>query len=114
MGLLRLRGIGALPWILCLLACSPAGAQRLPTTVTPDHYDLAFDVDLAAARFEGVETIKVSLAEPSRRITLNALDLQVHEVTTQLGRPADDGGLVQDYLNQGDGPRRTRDCRRSR
>ena len=85
MGLLRLRGIGALPWILCLLACSPAGAQRLPTTVTPDHYDLAFDVDLAAARFEGVETIKVSLAEPSRRITLNALDLQFHEVTINAG-----------------------------
>src|SRR5262245_44970701 len=75
------RKIWALPWILCFLACSPVGAQRLPTTVTPEHYDLAFDVDLAGARFEGVETIKVVLAQPSRRIVLNALDLQFHEVT---------------------------------
>src|SRR5215510_10187177 len=73
------RKIWALPWILCFLACSPVGAQRLPTTVTPEHYDLAFDVD--AARFEGVETIKVSLAAPSRRIVLNALDIQFHDVT---------------------------------
>jgi aminopeptidase N len=81
MWLLRRSGIAALPWMLCLLSCSPAGAQRLPTTVVPAHYDLAFDVDLAAARFEGVETIKVTLAEPSRRIVLNALDIQFHEVT---------------------------------
>jgi aminopeptidase N len=81
MRLLSHRGIGALPWILCLLACSPAGAQRLPTTVVPEHYDLAFDVDLTKARFEGVETIKVSLAQPSRRIVLNALDITFHEVT---------------------------------
>src|SRR5262245_64277265 len=85
MRLLSHRGIGALLWILCLLACSPAGAQRLPTTVTPQHYDLAFDVDLAAARFEGLETIKVSLAQPSRRIVLNALDIQFHEVTVAAG-----------------------------
>jgi len=85
MAFLRARGIGALPWILCLLACSPAGAQRLPTTITPNHYDLAFDVDLATARFEGVETINVSLAQPSRRITLNALDIQFHEVTITAG-----------------------------
>src|SRR5580765_65139 len=77
--------IGALPWLLCLLACSPVGAQRLPSTVVPAHYDLAFDVDLAAARFEGVETIRVSLAEPSRRIVLNALDIQFHDVTISAG-----------------------------
>ena len=88
MGFLRHRGIGALPWILCLLACAPAGAQRLPTTVTPEHYDLAFDVDLVTARFEGVETIKVSLTEPSRRIILNALDLQFREVTIDAGGAA--------------------------
>src|SRR5262245_24037819 len=81
MRLLSHRGMGALPWILCLIACSPAGAQRLPTTVVPEHYDLAFDVDLTKARFEGVETIKVSLGQPSRRIVLNALDITFHEVT---------------------------------
>src|SRR5258705_10270512 len=78
-------GIGALPWVLCLLACSPAGAQRLPTTVAPSHYDLAFDVDLTTARFEGVETLKVSLAEPTRRVVINALDIQFHDVTINAG-----------------------------
>jgi aminopeptidase N len=76
---------GALPWILCLLACSPAGAQRLPSTVVPDHYDLAFDVNLTTARFEGVETINVRLTEPSRRIVLNVLDIQFHDVTIRAG-----------------------------
>ena len=37
----------------------PLRAQRLPATVTPDHYDLAFVVDLARERFEGTETIRV-------------------------------------------------------
>jgi aminopeptidase N len=88
MRVLRARFVGALPWILCLLACSPARAQRLPTTVAPEHYDLAFDVDLATARFEGVETIKVTLAEPSRRIVLHALEIQFHEVTITAGAVA--------------------------
>ena len=85
MRLLGRRGLRALPWILCLLACTPAGAQRLPTTVTPQHYDLAFDVDLDAARFQGDETIKISLAEPSRRIVLHATDIQFREVTISGG-----------------------------
>ena len=85
MWVLRRSGLATLPWILCLLACSPAGAQRLPTTVVPAHYDLAFDVDLAAARFDGVETIKVALAEPSRRVVLNAVEIQFHEVTIDAG-----------------------------
>src|SRR5262245_20364090 len=74
-----------LPWVLCLIACSPAGAQRLPTTVVPEHYDLAFDVNLTTARFEGVETIKVTLTRPSRRIVLNALDIRFHDVTIAAG-----------------------------
>src|SRR5436190_21420190 len=85
MRLLRGRALGALPWILCLLACSPANAQRLPTTVVPEHYDLAFDVDLSKARFEGVETIKVTLSEASRRIVLHAVDIQFHETTIRTG-----------------------------
>jgi aminopeptidase N len=68
-----------------LLACAPAQAQRLPTTVIPEHYDLAFDVDLKRARFGGVETIRVRLAEPTRRIVLHALDVQFQEVTVTAG-----------------------------
>ena len=53
-----------------LLACAAswaltaghAEAQRLPSTVTPSHYDLTFDIDLAGARFGGDETIEVMVA----------------------------------------------------
>src|SRR5258708_11672558 len=39
---------------LVLIALGPARgfAERLPTTVRPEHYNLAFDIDLARARFE--------------------------------------------------------------
>src|SRR5262245_60608116 len=66
---------------LLFLACAPAQAQRLTGTVVPEHYDLAFDVDLAHAQFKGIETIRVRLTEPSRRIVLHALDLRFQEVT---------------------------------
>jgi aminopeptidase N len=65
----------------------PQGAQelqrslRLPTTVVPDHYDLAFAVDLAHARFEGTETIRVQVGESTGSIILHALDIDFHEVT---------------------------------
>jgi aminopeptidase N len=64
-----------------LLTAAPASAQRLAGTVTPRHYDLAFDVNLAAASFTGVETIEVDLAEPSRRIVLHALEIRFTEAT---------------------------------
>ena len=72
----------------CLLATAAprdSAAQRLPTTVTPEHYDLAFDVDLAAATFSGTETIRVRLAQPTRRVVLHALDLRLEDVTMASG-----------------------------
>src|SRR5205807_339769 len=39
--------------LLVLAFAAPAAAQRLPTTVVPEHYDLTFSVDLARARFDG-------------------------------------------------------------
>src|SRR3982074_1497151 len=76
----------------CLLAAvllaSPAAAQRLPTTVTPEHYDLTFAVDLAKARFDGTEHVRVQIAEPTSRIVINALDIDFHEVTVTAGAAA--------------------------
>jgi hypothetical protein len=46
----------ALAGLLC--RSPPASAQRLPAIVTPDHYDLAFIVDLARERFEGTKRSK--------------------------------------------------------
>ena len=42
-----------------------ASAQRLPQTVRPEHYTLTLTPDLKAATFSGVETIDVTLAEPT-------------------------------------------------
>ena len=59
----------------------PASAQRLPGDVTPRHYDLRFDVDLANARFTGTETIDVDLSQATRTIVLHAAEITFREVT---------------------------------
>ena len=73
---------------LLLLTALPASAQRLPKIVTPDHYDLAFVVDLARERFEGTETIRVKVAEPTARVVLHAMELELREVTIGSGAAA--------------------------
>jgi hypothetical protein len=60
---------------LFLFSVGPANAQRLPQTVRPDHYALTLTPDLKAATFSGVESIGVTLAEPTDRITLNAAEM---------------------------------------
>jgi aminopeptidase N len=71
--------------IAVLSTAIPTFGQRLPTGVRPDHYDLAFDVDLAAARFDGNETIRVRLDRSTTRIVLHAADIVFHEVTIESG-----------------------------
>jgi len=70
-----------LAFIFSLLVALPASAQRLPATVAPEHYDLTFTVDLEHAKFDGVETIRVQVAEPTRTIVLNALEIEFHDAT---------------------------------
>ena len=53
-----------------------ASAERLPQTVRPEHYSLMLTPDLKAATFTGVETIDVTLAEPTDHITLNAIEIR--------------------------------------
>ena len=80
-----------LSWPLALLTALPASAQRLPTIVTPAHYDLAFVVDLARERFEGTETIRVQVAEPTPQVVLNAVEIEFREVTIGSRRRGADG-----------------------
>jgi aminopeptidase N len=70
-----------------LLAPAVAGAQRLPTTVTPGHYDLALTIDLARSRCEGQTGIDVHVAQPTTTIRLNALELNIRSASiTAAGR----------------------------
>ena len=71
--------------LLAGVVCLDPSAERLPVLVRPSHYDLAFDVDLARARFEGVETIAVQIDRPTSRIVLNAVDITFHDATIRTG-----------------------------
>ncbi|MBS1806247.1 MAG: M1 family metallopeptidase [Acidobacteria bacterium] len=77
--------------VCCLFACcfsigaSRAQAQRLPSTVLPQHYSLILTPDLKAATFTGSETIDVTLAEPASSITLNASEITFQSVTIFAG-----------------------------
>jgi aminopeptidase N/puromycin-sensitive aminopeptidase len=63
------------------LVPASAFAQRLPETVRPDHYTLTLTPDLTAATFTGVESIDVTLAEPTDHITLNAVEIAFQSAT---------------------------------
>src|SRR5262249_29929301 len=85
---------------LVVSSALPVSAQRLPTTVTPDHYDLSLVVDLAHERFEGTETIRVTVAEPTSRVVLHAMDLTLREVTIGAGTSAQKATVTLDEASQ--------------
>src|SRR5258705_13189766 len=68
-----------------VLTLSMAAAQRLPETARPENYKLTFTPDLENAKFEGDETITVRVLKPTSEITLNAVDIDFHEVTIASG-----------------------------
>ncbi|MGH9308818.1 MAG: M1 family metallopeptidase [Vicinamibacterales bacterium] len=57
-----------------------AWSQRLPTGVSPLHYDITVAPDLAAAKFTGELTIRVRLDKPSTSIVLNAAEITFQDV----------------------------------
>ena len=64
-----------------VLTLSAAMAQRLPETARPENYKLTFTPDLDNAKFAGDETITVRVQKPTSEITLNAVDIDFHDVT---------------------------------
>ena len=68
-----------------LLFTGASFAQRLPTTVSPEHYDLWFAPDLEKETFRGRETIAVNIAAPTSSITLNAAEITFGDVTIESG-----------------------------
>jgi aminopeptidase N len=71
----------ALVLLATILRPAPAVAGRLPGTVVPDHYDLAFTIDLDRERFSGQETIRVNVQQATSRVVLNAVGLDLRDVT---------------------------------
>src|SRR4030088_2790462 len=64
---------------------SLAAAQRLPQVGEPENYKLSFTPDLEKATFEGDETISIKVLKPTSEITLNAVDIDFHDVTITSG-----------------------------
>jgi aminopeptidase N len=62
-----------------------AEAQRLPTNVVPSHYKLWIDPNIEKQQFSGEETIDVQLAQESKEIVLNSLDLEVGSAEVMAG-----------------------------
>src|SRR5258708_20579587 len=71
-----------------LITPLPASAQRLPTSVTPDHFGLPVVVALARRRVEGTETIRVKVAEPTSEVVLHAVDIEFREASIGTGAAA--------------------------
>jgi aminopeptidase N/puromycin-sensitive aminopeptidase len=71
---------------LCALTFGlAASAQRLPTNVIPESYDLTFTPNLEKATFSGEETIHVRLLKPAKTITLNSAEIEYQEVKITAG-----------------------------
>jgi aminopeptidase N len=62
-----------------------AAAQRLPEVAVPENYKLTFTPDLEKATIEGSETITVRVLKTTSAITLNAVDIDFHDVTISSG-----------------------------
>jgi aminopeptidase N len=58
-----------------------APAQRLQRTAVPEHYDIHLAPDFATDTFAGQVAIRVRLTQPARTITLNAAEIDFHEVS---------------------------------
>src|SRR5271157_5860272 len=68
-----------------LLACCTAVAQRLPGGANPDHYALTINMNFSNNTYDGDEMIDLTLTKPSNTITLNAVEIDFHEVTVTAG-----------------------------
>ena len=67
------------------VAPTTAAAQRLPTTVTPVHYDITVAPRLADAKFSGRETIRLRVSTATSTIVLNAAEITFGEVSISAG-----------------------------
>src|SRR5271165_5810064 len=83
-----------------LLACGGAVAQRLPGGANPNHYALTVQMNFANNTYDGDETIDLTLTKPSNTITLNAVEIDFHEVTATAGGQTQTAKVSSDEKNE--------------
>jgi aminopeptidase N len=71
--------------VLTAAVSTTASAQRLPSTVTPVHYDITVSPRLADAKFGGRETIKLRVSAATSTIVLNAAEITFGDVSISAG-----------------------------
>lgn len=59
-------------------------SHRLPTTVTPERYEIRLTPDLSTWTFSGEEKVSIEVNEPVREIVLNAAELEFRSVSLKL------------------------------
>ena len=59
-------------------------SHRLPSTVTPERYEIRLTPDLTTWTFSGEERISIQVHEPVREIILNAAELECRSVSIKL------------------------------
>ncbi|KAG7193103.1 Aminopeptidase 2 mitochondrial [Scheffersomyces spartinae] len=59
----------------------PSDREVLPTNVKPTHYDLTLEPKFDGFTFDGEETIDFDVKEDTDFITLNTLEIKIHEAT---------------------------------
>jgi aminopeptidase N/puromycin-sensitive aminopeptidase len=85
---------------VALLACYTAIAQKLPEGAAPEHYSLSFNINFPTNTFDGDETVDIKLAKPSRTITLNAVEIEFHDVTVSSGGKTQPAKVATDEKNE--------------
>ena len=59
--------------------------QILPANVRPQHYDLELEPDFDTCKIGGSVNIELDILESSKSITLNAVDINVKEISLKCG-----------------------------
>jgi aminopeptidase N/puromycin-sensitive aminopeptidase len=87
-------------FVAALALCCTAAAQRLPGGANPDHYSLLVDINFPTDSFDGTETIDLKLTQPSNTITLNAVEIDFHEVKVTAGGQTQVAKVTTDEKNE--------------
>jgi puromycin-sensitive aminopeptidase len=81
-------------------AQTSAEVYRLPKSVKPEHYEVRLEPDLKNFTFTGDETVAIEIHEPVDEIQLNALELEIDQVTVSRGGESVEGKAELDAVQE--------------